>query len=52
MAPSAISPRLPMGILTIEKGDLEKYLAGTPVGGVANVEYTQPEVQKAIEAAK
>ena len=48
----SVPKEVPMGILTIEQGDLDKYLAGTPVGGVANVEYTQAEVQKAIEAAK
>jgi ribose transport system substrate-binding protein len=43
---------VPMGILTIEQPDLDKYLKTTPVGGVANVEYTQDEVIKAIDAAK
>ena len=47
-----VPKEVPMGILTIEQGDLDKYLATTPVGGVANVEYTQAEVVKAIEAAK
>jgi ribose transport system substrate-binding protein len=48
----SVPKEVPMGILTIEQGDLDKYLAGTPVGGVANVEYMQAEVQKAIETAK
>ena len=42
---------VPMGILTIEGPQLDKYLADTPVGGVANKEYSQDEVIKAIEAA-
>ncbi len=46
-----VPKEVPMGILTIEQSDLDKYLGSTPVGGVANVEYTQPEVIKAIEAA-
>ena len=46
-----VPKEVPMGILTIEQKDVDKYLASTPVGGVANVEYTQPEVIKAIEAA-
>ena len=44
--------RVPMGILTIDSSEVEKYLASTPVGGVANVEYTQDQVIKAIEAAR
>jgi ribose transport system substrate-binding protein len=46
-----VPKEVPMGILTIEQNDVDKYLASTPVGGVANVEYTQEEVVKAIEAA-
>ena len=46
-----VPKEVPMGILTIEQNDLDKYLATTPVGGVANVEYTQDEVIKAIAAA-
>ncbi len=47
-----VAKEVPMGILTIEQGDLDEFLATTPVGGVADEEYTQPEVIKAIEAAK
>jgi len=47
-----VPKEVPMGILTIEQKDLDKYLAATPVGGVANVEYTEDEVIKAIEDAK
>jgi ribose transport system substrate-binding protein len=46
-----VPKEVPMGILTIEQKDVDKYLDTTPVGGVANVEYTQAEVIKAIEAA-
>lgn len=46
-----VPKEVPMGILTIEQKDVDKYLASTPVGGVANVEYTQEQVVKAIEAA-
>ena len=46
-----VPKEVPMGILTIEQNDRDKYLATTPVGGVANVEYTQDEVIKAIAAA-
>ena len=46
-----VPKEVPMGILTIEQNDLDKYLDTTPVGGVANVEYTQDEVIKAIAAA-
>ena len=46
-----VPKEVPMGILTIEQNDLDKYLATTPVGAVANVEYTQDEVIKAIAAA-
>ncbi|MGN8118918.1 ABC transporter substrate-binding protein [Labrys sp. 22185] len=42
---------VPMGILTIGASELDKYLADTPAGGVANREYGQDEVAKAIEAA-
>ena len=42
---------VPMGILTIDESELDKYLADTPVGGVANVEYTQAQVKEAIAAA-
>ena len=42
---------VPMGILTIEESELDKYLADTPVGGVANVEYSQAQVKEAIAAA-
>jgi ribose transport system substrate-binding protein len=47
-----VPKEVPMGILTIEEKDLDKYLEATPVGGVANVEYSQEEVVKAIEDAK
>jgi ribose transport system substrate-binding protein len=47
-----VPKEVPMGILTIEQQDLDKYLGSTPVGGVANVEYSQAEVVKAIEDAK
>ncbi|MBN8997464.1 MAG: ABC transporter substrate-binding protein [Rhizobiales bacterium] len=47
-----VPKEVPMGILTIEQKDLDKYLESTPVGGVANVEYTQAEVIQAIEDAK
>ncbi|MDQ0467748.1 ABC transporter substrate-binding protein [Labrys wisconsinensis] len=47
-----VPKQVPMGILTIDSAELDKYLAGTPVGGVANVEYSQAEVIKAIAAAK
>jgi ribose transport system substrate-binding protein len=46
-----VPKEVPMGILTIEQNDLDKYLATTPVGGVANAEYTQEEVVKAIDTA-
>ncbi|MCB8876862.1 ABC transporter substrate-binding protein [Acidisoma silvae] len=46
-----VPKEVPMNILTIEQPDLDKYLASTPVGGVANAEYTQDEVVKAIAAA-
>ena len=42
---------VPMGILTIEQNDLDKFLETTPVGGVANAEYRQEEVVKAIDTA-
>jgi ribose transport system substrate-binding protein len=47
-----VPKEVPMGILTIEEKDLDKYLDATPAGGVANVEYSQEEVVKAIEDAK
>lgn len=43
---------VPMGILVVDQKDLDKQLAATPDGGVANVEYTQDEVVKAIADAK
>jgi ribose transport system substrate-binding protein len=46
-----VPKEVPMGILTIEQQDLDKYLGSTPVGGVANVEYSQDDVVKAIAAA-
>lgn len=42
---------VPMNILTIDQSQLDHYLATTPVGGVANTEYTQAEVEKAIADA-
>jgi ribose transport system substrate-binding protein len=46
-----VPKEVPMDILTIEQNDLDKYLDATPVGGVANVEYTRADVEKAITAA-
>ncbi len=47
-----VPKEVPMGILTIDPAKLDDYLKSTPVGGVANVEYTQDEVVNAIKAAK
>ncbi|HWK43908.1 MAG TPA: ABC transporter substrate-binding protein [Stellaceae bacterium] len=47
-----VPKEVPMGILSIDPKDLDKYVADTPVGGVANTEYTQAEVVTAIEAVK
>ena len=47
-----VPKEVPMGILTITTPELDHYLAATPVGGVANVEYSKADVVKAIEAAK
>jgi ribose transport system substrate-binding protein len=46
-----VPKEVPMGILTIEQNELDNYLKTTPVGGVANAEYSQEEVVKAIEEA-
>ena len=47
-----VPKEVPMGILTITTPELDKYLVATPVGGVANAEYTQADVVKAIAAVK
>ena len=47
-----VPKEVPMGILTITTPELEKYLNSTPVGGVANAEYSQADVIKAIAATK
>lgn len=46
-----VPKEVPMGILTIDPAKLDDYLKTTPVGGVANVEYSQDEVINAIKAA-
>ncbi|WP_421693600.1 ABC transporter substrate-binding protein [Aestuariivirga sp.] len=44
---------VPMGILEVDAASLDAQLAATPDGSVANVEYSQDEVAKAIaEASK
>jgi ribose transport system substrate-binding protein len=39
-------------LLNVNQDNLEELLASTPVGGVANVEYTQDEAKAVIAAAK
>ena len=41
-----------MPFLRIDQDNLETNLANTQAGGVANVEYTQEDAIKVIEAAK
>lgn len=43
---------VPMNILFVDENTLDKQIAATPDGGVANVEYSQDDVIKAIAAAK
>lgn len=43
---------VPMGILEVDQKDLDKAIAETPDGGVANKNYSQEEVIEAIAAAK
>jgi ribose transport system substrate-binding protein len=43
---------VPMGILYVDANTLDAQIAATPDGGVANVEYSQEDVVKAIEAVK
>lgn len=43
---------VPMGILFVDKDTLDAQIAATPDGGVANVEYSQDDVVKAIAAAQ
>lgn len=52
LAGKDVPKQVPMGILTIDENHLDEYLKTTPVGGVANVEYSQADVIKAIAAAK
>ncbi|MDQ7250571.1 ABC transporter substrate-binding protein [Dongia sedimenti] len=47
-----VPKEVPMGILTIDPEQLDDYLKNTPAGSVANTEYTQEEVEKAIADAK
>lgn len=47
-----VPKEVPMGILTIDPDKLDEYLKNTPTGSVANTEYTQAEVEKAIADAK
>ncbi|TPJ99489.1 ABC transporter substrate-binding protein [Mesorhizobium sp. B2-5-9] len=47
-----VPKEVPMDILFVDKSTLDALIAATPDGGVANVEYSQGDVVKAIAAAK
>ncbi|KAJ0344731.1 hypothetical protein COL154_013996 [Colletotrichum chrysophilum] len=47
-----VPKEVPMGILEVTKATLDKEIADTPDGGVANVEYTQKQVIEAIKEAQ
>ncbi|WP_119391342.1 ABC transporter substrate-binding protein [Taklimakanibacter lacteus] len=47
-----VPKEVPMGILYVDKETLDAQIAATPDGGVANVEYSQDDVVKAIAAVK
>jgi ribose transport system substrate-binding protein len=47
-----VPKEVPMDILFVDSASLDAQIAATPDGGVANVEYSQDDVVKAISAVK
>jgi ribose transport system substrate-binding protein len=47
-----VPKEVPMDILFVDSASLDAQIAATPDGGVANVEYSQDGVVKAIAAVK